>query len=90
MFSAGRRGLMVRNSGSYSLPVKTRFRDADRRGQGVLFRCRSPGGSRDHEAERLILPMPFGGYIGESCDSNAVREAAIERRLDEIRCEEGE
>jgi hypothetical protein len=39
--------------------------------------------------EHLVLAGPFGRQVGEADYSHARRKASIDRRLDEVGCEEG-
>jgi hypothetical protein len=42
------------------------------------------------KAEHLVLAGPFGRQIAEAGHSHATRESSFDRRLDEVRREEGE
>lgn len=42
------------------------------------------------EAERLVLPRPFGWHVDEASNAHAAREAAVDRRFDETGGEESQ
>ena len=42
------------------------------------------------EPEHLVLPGPFGRQVGEASNAHTMRESALDRRFDEIGCEESQ
>jgi hypothetical protein len=55
----------------------------------MLVETRFDCGSVRGKAERLALSRPFDRQVGETGNTHAVRESAIDGRFDEIGCEEG-